>query len=51
MFACKKYLSKYSYASLVPFGMKWACSCAGDGEVLKRSVICLCCVFLRVGMY
>ena len=32
MFAsCKKQLSWYSCASLVPLGMKWACICAGNG--------------------
>ena len=32
MFAsCKKQLSWYNCASLVPLGMKWACICAGNG--------------------
>ena len=34
----KKQLSKYSFTSLVLFGMKWACFCAGDGEVFKMEV-------------
>ena len=29
--SCKKQLSWYNCASLVPFGMKWACICAGNG--------------------
>ena len=53
MFAsCKKQLSKCICASLVPLGMKWACFCAGDGEVFQGSVMCHCCaVFVRVGIY
>ena len=40
MFAsCKKQLSWYNCASLVPLGMKWACICAGNE----------CCVWLCVG--
>ena len=32
MFAtCKKQLSWYNCASLVPLGMKWVCICAGNG--------------------
>ena len=32
MFAsCKKKLSSYTCASLVPLGMEWACICAGNG--------------------
>ena len=51
MFAsCKKQLSKNSCASLVPLGMKWACICAGDGEVFEGIVMCLCCVCLCVLM-
>ena len=38
----------HSCASLVPLGMKWFCNCAGDGEVFKRSVMCLYCVCLCV---
>ena len=34
--SCKKQLSWYDSASLVPHGMKWACICAGNG----------CCVWL-----
>ena len=29
--SCKKQLSWYNCASLVPLGMKWACICAGNG--------------------
>ena len=29
--SCKKQLSWYNCASLVPLGMKWACICAGKG--------------------
>ena len=40
MFAsCKKQLSRYSCASHVPLGMKWACICVGNE----------CCVWLCVG--
>ena len=28
---CKKQVSWYNCASLVPLGMKWACICAGNG--------------------
>ena len=35
MFApCKKQVSGYSCASLVPLGMKWDCICAGRNNVL-----------------
>ena len=41
MFAsCKKHLSRYSCASLVPRGMRWACICAGMNNVLV--VVCGC---------
>ena len=40
MFAsCKKHLCKYSYARLVPLGMKWACTCGGYGDVIEGSVM------------
>ena len=29
--ACKKQLSRYDCASLVPLGMMWACICGGNG--------------------
>ena len=46
MFAsCKKHLSSYSCASLVPHGMRWARVCAGEKNVL--GVVCLCCVCVR----
>ena len=35
-----------------PFGMKWPCFCAGDGEVCqKKCGVSALCVFVRVGMY
>ena len=51
MFASgKKHWSKYSCASLMPLGMKWACVCAGDGEVFRSRPVSVLCVFVRVGM-
>ena len=47
----QKQVSKYSCASLVLLGMQWPCTCAGDGEVFKGSVMCFCCVvFVRIGI-
>ena len=36
----RKNVFTYYSASLVPLGMKWACTCAGDGDV---AVVCLWC--------
>ena len=52
----RRNLSGYSCASLTPLGMKWACTCTGDGDVLVfvlvlvPVVFCvvLCCVVLLV---
>ena len=50
MFAsCKKQLSRYSCASLVPLGIKWACICAEKKNVLG-GVVSVLCVFVRVAM-
>ena len=44
----KKQLSRKSCASLVPLGMKWACSCAGDGECACKEMFCVMCLCLCV---
>ena len=46
--SCKKHLPRYSCASLVPLGMKWACVCAGKKNALgvgwcNVSVLCVLC--------
>ena len=47
MFAsCKKQLSRYSCARLLPFGKKWACVCAGNGCWVWCLVV-LVCVSMR----
>ena len=41
--ACKKQLSWYNCASLVPLGMKWACICAGNGCCVWWCLVVLLC--------
>ena len=42
--SCKKQLSWYNCASLVPLGMKWACICAGNGCCVWWCLVVLVCV-------
>ena len=57
MFAsCKELLSKDSFASLLPLGMKWACICAGKKNMLgvvcrDVSVLCVCGLLCDVVCY
>ena len=37
----EKLVFRYSCATLVPLGMKWASTCAGDGEVFEGNVLCV----------
>ena len=41
--SCKKQLSWYDSASLVPHGMKWACICAGNGCCVWWCLVVLVC--------
>ena len=41
-------LSSYSCASLIPLGMKWACTCTGDVIVLVPVLWCACVVLCCV---
>ena len=50
---CVERMSRYSCASLVPFGMKWACTCTGDGDgdVLVLVLWCACVVVVSCRVF